>query len=270
MSAATSPPEPILRRSLEALIALRHPSPEWATFFEVQNGTGWTGPGRSRLRRADALAFGIWQSRGYAVHGFEIKRSRSDWLKELAEPEKADAVGAFCDRWWLVIEHRQLALDSEVPETWGILCPKGDKLVALRDAPKREAAPLTRAQLAAILRKVSETTVPKALVDKTINEKLEEERARAERNRSWGDQQRDQELESLKREVAAFTEATGLHISSYGGGGKALGDAVARVRALSGVTADERLEQAKRHLLDLVRCIDSDMENLTKLREVQP
>lgn len=255
---------PAARLSLESLIALRHPSPEWATFFEVQNGTGWTGPKGSRLRRADALAFGIWQSRGYAVHGFEIKRSRSDWLKELADPEKADAVGAFCDRWWLVIDDRKIALDSEVPESWGILCAKGGKLVALRDAPKRDAVPLTRPQLAAILRQVGETTVPKALVDKVVAEKLEEHARRADRGRSYEDRQRERDLDELKRAVSEFEEASGLHIHGYAGG-RSLGQAVARARALSGVTGDERLVQARDHLRQLLAFCERDIELLAKV-----
>src|ERR1700722_2637360 len=98
------------------MLAARYPSPEWATFFEVQNGTGWehNRPGK-KARRADALAFGIWPSRGYAVHGFEIKRSRSDWLRELTDVAKADAIGSFCDRWWLVVADTKVALDSEGP-----------------------------------------------------------------------------------------------------------------------------------------------------------
>lgn len=250
------------------MLAARYPSPEWALFFEVQNGTGWYGPGRSRIRRADALAFGIWQSRGYAVHGFEIKRSRSDWLRELADPKKADAIGTFCDRWWLVLDNAKIALDSEVPETWGILCPKGDKLTVLRDAPKREAVPLTRPQLAAVLRQVGESTVPKALVDSRIAASVAEATARASRQRDYESMSNMTELEQLKKEVAAFEAESGILITRYSGG-QSLGKAVARVRALSGVTGNRRLEQAKEMLQDLVRNIDIDLETLAALQEIQ-
>lgn len=263
MSAAVSQPErPAV--SLETMIALRHPSPEWATFFEVQNGTGWYGPGRTRIRRADALAFGIWQSRGYAVHGFEIKRSRSDWLKELADPEKSDAIGRFCDRWWLVIDSPKIALDSEVPESWGILAPRAGVLAVRRDAPKREAEPLTRPQIAAILRQVGETTVPKTLLNKMVAERLEEATRRAIENQAYEDRSRASELEQLKREVAAFQEASGLSISCYTDG-RQLGESVALVRNLSRVTGDERLKQAREELLQLVSFIDRDLSALAKL-----
>ena len=254
--------------SPEAMLAARYPSPEWATFFEVQNGTGWeyNRPGR-KARRADALAFGIWPSRGYAVHGFEIKRSRADWLSELADLTKSDAVGVYCDRWWLVLSEAKIALDSEVPETWGILAPKGAKLVALRDAPKREAVPLTRPQIAAILRQVGETTVPKSIVDKMIDERVEQAVKRAAPQYEYAQRARDQELDKLKQEVAAFHEASGLYIGQYTGG-RSLGERVAKLSHFSSVTGPERLEQAKRQLLELVSFIDRDLGVISDLAKV--
>jgi len=40
-------------------------------------------------RTADYVAMDLWPSKGLALHGHEIKVSRSDWLRELKEPEKA-------------------------------------------------------------------------------------------------------------------------------------------------------------------------------------
>lgn len=119
----------------------------WAHFTEVRNGTGFA---RS-VRSADAIAMSLWPSRGLEVHGFEIKASRSDWLRELKKPEKADEFIRYCDRWFVVTEPNVVE-KGELPPTWGHLERRGSKLVAVTDAPKLDAEPITRAFLAAILR----------------------------------------------------------------------------------------------------------------------
>lgn len=53
-------------------------------------------------RTADVLALGLWPSRGNELHGFEVKVSRADWRKELAQPEKAEGWCQIVDRWWIV------------------------------------------------------------------------------------------------------------------------------------------------------------------------
>lgn len=100
------------------LIRKRHEGPAWVVVPEVPNGTG-----SNVSRRADAIALGLWPSRGYEIHGYEVKVSRGDVRKELNDPSKADAVGRFCDYWWLVVEDLSIIDGLVVPSTWGILAP---------------------------------------------------------------------------------------------------------------------------------------------------
>ena len=63
---------------LQAALVKRHPPEAWALCFEVGDATGG-----GHTRWADAVAMSLWPSRGLHLHGFEIKASRSDWVKEL-------------------------------------------------------------------------------------------------------------------------------------------------------------------------------------------
>ena len=73
----------------------RHEGDEWAFFAELRGGTGFI-----RDSRLDGLAMNLWPSRGLEVHGFEVKVSRGDWLRELKNPAKAEVLLRFCDRFW--------------------------------------------------------------------------------------------------------------------------------------------------------------------------
>lgn len=75
----------LLMTHAEVVAALRerYPAPEYAFFTEVPDEVGFG-------NRMDALAMAMWRSRGLEIHGFEIKCSRSDWLREKKRPHKAD------------------------------------------------------------------------------------------------------------------------------------------------------------------------------------
>ena len=96
-------------------IVRAHPAPEWAVIAEVSDATG----GRAS-RRADALAMNLWPSRGLEIRGFEIKVSRSDLKRELVDPSKADAVGAFCHTWALATPAGLVRSTDNVPACWGL------------------------------------------------------------------------------------------------------------------------------------------------------
>jgi hypothetical protein len=52
--------------------------------------SGW-----SRESRADAIARHLWPSQGLELIGFELKVSRSDWLREIKDPYKCESKKAF-------------------------------------------------------------------------------------------------------------------------------------------------------------------------------
>lgn len=101
---------------LQHLLREAHPSGEWALLFEVAPRTG------GGTRYADAIAVNLWKSRGYAVHGFEIKVSRADWLRELKQPEKAEEIFGHCDHFWVVAAPNVVKPD-ELPAGWGLMEP---------------------------------------------------------------------------------------------------------------------------------------------------
>jgi hypothetical protein len=73
-------------KSQDVIAALRkkYPAAAWAFLEQVANGTGYA----KKYRWADALAMGLWPSRGMELHGIEVKVSRSDWLRELENPAR--------------------------------------------------------------------------------------------------------------------------------------------------------------------------------------
>lgn len=137
---------------IKALLRERFSIDEWVLAFEVAPETG------GGTRRADAVAMNMWRSRGHAIHGFEFKVSRGDWLRELKDPSKADAVAQYCDYWWLVIDGDNIIKDEELPEGWGLMIvvrdakklPKGLRVKV--KAPKLKAAPINKYFMASLFR----------------------------------------------------------------------------------------------------------------------
>lgn len=109
-------------------------------------------------RTADFVAMDLWPSKGLALHGHEIKVSRPDWLRELKEPEKSAEFIPYMNYWWAVVSGPRIVRDGELPEGWGLMVMRGQLLVVARQAPRRDALPLTPTRLAALLRAVGHTS----------------------------------------------------------------------------------------------------------------
>ena len=138
-----------MMKSTDIMGALRgrYKPPEWAIFFEVANATGGLAAGR-----ADAIAMNLWPSRGLAIHGFEIKVSRSDWARERANPAKAEVMAKNCDFWW-VVAPVGIVDDSDLPLTWGLLTVTDNYRVRqVVAAEKTDVVPLERPFLASLVR----------------------------------------------------------------------------------------------------------------------
>lgn len=126
--------------------------PAWAFVPHVRNGAGWGGPTSwGGLRTCDALALSLYNSTGFALIGHEVKVNRSDWLRELKDPTKADAFRCYCERWWLVAPEG-VARQDELPEGWGLLTVKHGRARATVQAPKLDAEPLPRGLVVALTR----------------------------------------------------------------------------------------------------------------------
>lgn len=109
-------------------------------------------------RRADAMAVGLWDSRGQLVEGFELKSNREDWLREYEDHQKAEPCMAMCDHFWLVTNPGVVEM-RELPPKWGLLLSAGRRrhLVVAKEAPTlREdvSHPVSREVIAGFLRRV--------------------------------------------------------------------------------------------------------------------
>lgn len=113
--------------------------------------------GFDATRTADFVAMDVWPSSGLLLHGHEVKVSRSDWLRELADPGKAEAFMRYVDRWWVVVPHARIVRD-DLPEQWGLMVRRGDRLAVARPAPKLTPEPVPRTFLASLLRAAVLTT----------------------------------------------------------------------------------------------------------------
>jgi hypothetical protein len=241
-------PKSVVAEDVMEALRSRYPSGEWALLPQVGNATGGAVRGW-----ADAIAMNLWPSRGLALHGFEIKVSRSDWLRELRRPEKADAFVERCDYWWLAVSEKEIVKPGELPDGWGLLFMHGKTLRCQIDAKRQDRDDLYhRSFLAAILRQANNVVTPDALIRKA--EKKGYERGRAGQEATWTYDK--EQHEKLRQTVGDFEKASGLRINSYQGGAE-LGRAVSQV--LNGGEA-----QARRSMENLKATAERIVETTTQ------
>lgn len=201
-------------------LRVRFAWPEFALLEEV--GFGGDGSFSSRYSRADAIAIGQWHSAGYGLQGFEIKSSRSDWMKEIRTIGKADAAYRYCSRFWLVAPEGVATVD-EIPGTWGWLIPRGATLRVKRQAPVLKPDPLPPGMIAHLVGVAIRRNSNEATMAKRIREEYERglEAGREEEARKY----RPEALERLQKAVDRFEAESGVKIADewgYGDVGKAV------------------------------------------------
>jgi len=124
----------------------RYPRPEWAFMTEVPNGTG-----AKASRRADAIAFNLFPSKGNIMICFEIKASKSDLQKELSDGSKSNAIGKFADYFFLVCPDGIIDDSILLPKTWGVLTYKNSKLRQTKKPVSLEPTQMDNCFVAALL-----------------------------------------------------------------------------------------------------------------------
>lgn len=231
-------------RTADIKVALRGRfcAPEWALMFEVGDGTGM-----NQRRWADAVAMNLWPSRGLEVHGFEIKASRSDWLRELKNPAKAESVQRYCDRWWIVAP-AGVVKDGELPPTWGLYEAQPGKIRQVVAAPKLDAQSVDRGFVAAMLRRASEADegLVRAAVNVEIARLREQDQARIEREIEMRTRRSREAIERIKE----IERVSGVKIGRWVDD-KEIGRAVKLVLG-SGILATHAGIQRVRHAAERV------------------
>lgn len=197
-------------------LSKRHEGEEWGFFKEVRNKTGFGG---GPERYADAIAVNLWPSRGHEIHGFEIKASRADLLKELKSPAKAEAIQQFCDRWWLVLGHHSLIKNGECPPTWGVLVPDGAGLTPKIQAPALEPKPLGKGFLMSIIRRYSVSSGDDDILKQQLIDAYDDGHKQGKKDEAYKakcddevDEYATKHLRELQDAVMKFEEETGLNL----------------------------------------------------------
>jgi hypothetical protein len=197
---------------------------------QVRNATG---AARPVTRTADAIVVSLWPSRGLGAFGFEFKASRSDLLRELKEPAKANEIGRFCQEWWLCVGPDCTVNTGDlIPAAWGLMLVSNDgKVKVVKRAVHREPEPPTWAFVAAVLRAAKDCVTDEADVLRRISHAVNQAHdGEAERRRQAVERERkawQTKAEEHALEVKAFEEASGVSWHSWAGRDKAkLGEAV--------------------------------------------
>lgn len=205
----------------------RYAPPEWFLLEEVP-------PEKGALNRLDLVAWSLYASRGLTCEGVEVKTYRSDWLRELKKPAKAEATFAMVESFYICAP-KDVVLEQEVPETWGWLEVQGSRVVRRKKAPWKQREPWTVEELAGVLRRILSIWIPRSMLAPEIFKARESAKGESE----WHEKRADElrvELEKLREHVCQVDEVLGFD------------------RWRSGEQWPERLERATqlRQLLDVL------------------
>lgn len=233
-------------------ISERYAGTEWALALEVADATGGC------RRRCDALAMGLWKSKGLHLHGHEIKHSRSDWLAEINDPTKADMFAKRCHYWWICAPKGIVKLE-ELPATWGLMhATEKTSLRVAKPATKMEPEQVSWSFFASCMRAFGESTdlaKDKAReYSRGYNDAQEQLKKRYEDNRSIEQTRDAMELNRVKQSIADFEAASGISIKMFDG--KKIGEAVKLAQQISGYESvanlAEKAHRAAGILTDLI------------------
>lgn len=113
---------------------------------QVPNGTGGY-----KNRAIDVAVFQMWASKGLTRSAFEIKVTRQDFLRELAQPEKHKWCKEYFHEFWFVAP-KDIIQVEELPNGVGWFYPRGNQLCVGRRAVRNDNPKLDDVILAAFMR----------------------------------------------------------------------------------------------------------------------
>lgn len=130
-------------------LARHYPHPEYGIVFEVAQSTG-----HGANRHLDAMAMGLWPSRGLVLFGIEIKVTTADFRNELRNPAKAEQLARFCDYFYVAAPAGVVPI-GELPKFWGLLEIERGKVKERMPATRLSPQAVTKDFLAAVFRAAS-------------------------------------------------------------------------------------------------------------------
>ena len=186
--------------NIPELLIQKYPTNEYVIMKEVSIGSGYM----------DYLLLNLWQSRGNALTGIELKSHRSDWLRELKKPQKAENGFIYCNYFYLLTTDESIAKLEEIPFTWGWLAvsKNGKQIQVKKKAPALEPVFPTRSLITAMVRRAADKTNYVAL--SSIQDKIKE--AREAEVKSWKREKENltDELKALHEQIQLFENIAGV------------------------------------------------------------
>lgn len=213
------PSEKLSTPGLEDLLRGKYPRDRYAMFFDVPDSVSL-----QQKRRIDAIAFGMWASGGHRIEGFELKVSRSDWLRELKQVDKADPFISICDHFWLVTADSKIAKLDEVPACWGWMSATKTGLRVQRPATKLPGVgnAIPRGFMLGVLRKMQDDLLRNPDVQALINERVATVNDSVDNRVQYATRHMEHRLEQAEKVVKDFEEESGIKLDEwrYGNVGK--------------------------------------------------
>lgn len=205
----------ITSHDLCAALKVEHPGDEYVVLFEVREGSGSV-----YGSRADAVVLSLYATRGFELTGFEFKCNRGDWLAELRNPEKAERIARYCDR-WCVFAAPGVVREPELPAGWGLWELTAGSGIRRRVVPAlREPEPMPRAFLASLLRARAKLDADDlmALCAQQRREWEKQQRARESERPVALDPGAQRDLERLRaglQKLEEIRQATGIDLRDF-------------------------------------------------------
>ncbi|MHA1169234.1 MAG: hypothetical protein ACTSRU_15515 [Candidatus Hodarchaeales archaeon] len=222
------------------------PDKGYCVISQVSNSTGFADKGKRRT--ADAWIFSYWPSRGIWVAGVEIKVARGDWLKELNDPEKAEAIAQFCDYWYVVAPKGVVDVDY-VPVNWGYMETVRKKVKVLKKPIKLDPIPLNCDIIASIMKKFYEQIASNDDLKREYDKGYcagEKDGQKLAKGWDEGDiKSLNREIKDYQEGIDRFEEASGVNIGTSWNAGD-IGTAVKSI--LAGNEAVRIVKYMKRNL----------------------
>lgn len=218
----------------------------FAFLEQVADGTG-----ARKHRWADAVAMSVWPSRGFDIHGIEVKVSRYDFLNELKNPEKSAAVQQYCNRWWIATPDTAIVMErGEIPPTWGWMVTNGKGgMKVIVEAPPLKPKAISIEFLASLLRNVQKAD------EAGISRRIDKARGEA---RDEGGRYYKQKYDDLQKTVKEFRAASGIDLSHAWNGGQ-VGESL---RVLS------QLRYRTEHISSAIKACDDIRSMLDKVQSL--
>lgn len=236
------------------ILSRKFPAGQYALMAEVRDAAGF-----SASRSADYVAMNLWPSRGLAITGIELKSFRGDWLNELKNPKKAEAIFQYCDYFYLLTSEEGITNLNEIPATWGWMCIKWKTIKIIKEAPKLIPALPSKDFMACMLKRASDKTewVHRDSIQEEISAAKESNKTIHEQN----ERRYVNEISEFKKTIKEFEDAAGVRFGAYSWNGSSpekIGQAVKFIN-------NGGIEGVKNELLTLQKQAETIHNKITEI-----